>query len=72
MMDLEPQLASERSAQMTRGYDHDTGPERVMRHLLHGLGYRKRFDARPTPDVPLRVPETAEGGVPSNAKQNGY
>jgi DNA mismatch endonuclease (patch repair protein) len=47
----------ERSALMARIRGRDTGPERLVRRLLHGLGYRFRLHARDLPgrpDITLR------------------
>lgn len=43
---------SARSANMARVRSRDTGPEMIVRRLIHGMGYRYRLHARELPGRP--------------------
>lgn len=43
---------AERSERMSRVRGRDTGPEMVVRRLVHGMGYRYRLHRRDLPGMP--------------------
>jgi DNA mismatch endonuclease (patch repair protein) len=43
---------AQRSQRMSRVRGKDTGPEKVVRRLVHGMGYRYRLHRRELPGVP--------------------
>jgi DNA mismatch endonuclease (patch repair protein) len=48
----DPLSPAQRSALMARIRGKDTGPERMVRSLVHGLGYRFRLHRRDLPGTP--------------------
>ena len=42
----------ERSERMSRIKNADTGPEMIVRRLVHGMGFRFRLHARDLPGIP--------------------
>ena len=43
---------SARSARMAKVRGRDTGPEMIVRRLLHGMGYRYRLHSKDLPGRP--------------------
>ncbi len=52
MKRYDPLTKAERSERMSRIRNADTRPEIIVRHLVHGMGYRYRLHARDLPGNP--------------------